>query len=106
MAGGVDRSIDITMEDSSDPLEDINLQTYLWNFHGVDTHVAGSRVSPDNDKAGRIFDHAGLQDANAKNAQLVDLQDLEHCKDQAWYDSSLFVSDLFVVPVHGRIWSC
>jgi hypothetical protein len=108
MAGGVDRSINITMEDSSDPLEctDINLQTYLWSFHGADTRVASSRVSPNKDEAGRIFDHAGLQDAHAKNAHLVNFQDLEHGKDQAWYDSSLFVSDLFVVPVHGRISSC
>ena len=80
MDGGVDRSIDITMEDSSDPLEctNINLQTYLWSFHGADTRVASSRVSPNKDE------ESGKEEAHAKNAHLVDLQDLEHCKDQAW----------------------
>ena len=66
-----------------------------WSFHGDDTSVAGSRVSPGNDKAGGMFDHAGLQDAHFKNVHLVDFQDLEHGRDQAWYDSSPFVGDLF-----------
>ena len=93
MAGGVDRSLDITMEDWSDPPEsntDVNLQAYVRSFQGADTRAAGSQgVSQNNDDVCGIFDHPGLLKAQAKGVHLAELQGLEY-QDQAWYDCSLF----------------
>jgi hypothetical protein len=89
MAGGVDRSLDITMEDWSDPPKsstDLNLQAYVHSFQGADTLAAGSRGVSRN--CG-IFDHPGLPKAQAKGVHLAELQDLEY-QDQAWYDSIPF----------------
>ena len=93
MAGGVDRSLDITMEDWSDPPEsntDVNLQAYVRSFQGADTRAAGSPgVSQNNDDVCGIFDHPGLLKAQAKGVHLAELQGLEY-QDQAWYDSIPF----------------